>query len=137
MMLALFVKIDDISSLLRGVALVVHLSESLVTHDCVEQFEARKIGDTLLLFTNFVKGTTADQARGTLKTEYEAFARKSGMPYSEAADLLASLDRIAETDGEEVIARAAQFVAAKSGHEPESTPPQAPQVSPVDRSKMN
>jgi hypothetical protein len=134
MVLAMFVKIEDIHSLMVGVSLMVHLSESLVTHDCVDEFEARKIGDALLLFTTFEKGTTAEQAKTTLKTEYEAYVRKSNMPYAEAVELLASIDRIQSAGSEEVLKQAAQFVGAKG--EPESKPEGTPAPS-VDRSKMN
>ena len=134
MILAMFVKIDDLHSLMVGVSLMVHLSESLVTREGVTEFEARKIGDALLLFTTFEKGTTAEQAKAILKTEYEAFVRKSNMPYAEAVDLLASIDRIQAAVGEDVIKQAAQFVTAKS--EPTSEPEGKPAPS-VDRSKMN
>jgi hypothetical protein len=134
MVLAMFVKIEDIHSLMVGVSLMVHLSETLVTHDCVDEFEARKIGDALLLFTTFEKGTTAEQAKATLKAEYEAYVRKSNMPYAEAVELLASIDRIQSAGSEEVLKQAAQFVAAKG--EPASDPEAKPAPS-VDRSKMN
>lgn len=134
MMLAMFVKIEDLPALMQAVALMIHLSDTIVTHECVEEFEARKVGDALLLFTTFKKGTTAEQAKAALRAEYESYARKSGMPYAEAQNLIESLDRINAADSDEVVRQAAQFVTGKS--EPESKAESKPAPSP-DRSKMN